>query len=579
MKTKLRPFSKFILYAIFVLAGLLRLYNLNWDQGGHLHPDERAIVMNVVKLEFPQTFNSFLSPESPWNPHFFAYGSLPFYLLKIFGSALGFFDPLFAQYDLINIVGRFISSVFDLLTVLLVFYLGKRLHGLRVGYIGAFFYAVSVLPIQLSHFYAVDTMLTCLSLAVLYSLIIFYEKPSVRHALFVGIFFGLALATKISALVLLVSIGMALAADFLLLFLKQPHKPQHYLPHLPVFLRNFCFYAGIMFISAFLIYIVCEPYALLDFHDFWQQTMEQSQMTHNAFIFPYTLQYVGKIPYWYELKNIFLWGLGPLLATPAFLGIIYFIRLIIMKEKHGKWAKEVILLVFFLSYFLIVGNFAIGFMRYILPIYPLLCLFAAIFVYNIFESFKLTSGLKIIFFLYLSVLLLIWPVSFIQIYSQVNTRTAATQWIIENIPEGKTLAQEHWDDAVPLSGSEKYHILTLPLYDPDTPSKWHDINQMLSKTDYIIIASNRLYVPLQRLTNCNVLPQYRCYPVASKYYQRLFSGELGFRKIAEFTDYPKLPFLSISLDDQSADESFTVYDHPKILIFQKIQKYTPFAFN
>src|SRR6266480_1635330 len=157
--------TKFILLALLFLAGGLRLYNMNWDQGNHLHPDERAIIMKVVEMKYPTSLSSFLSVDSPWNPHFFAYGSFPFYLLKVFGDALGVFDSLFSRYDLINIAGRFLSGFFDLATLLLLFYMGKKLFGTTVGFLGAFFYAISVLPIQLSHFYAVDTLLTYFLLA------------------------------------------------------------------------------------------------------------------------------------------------------------------------------------------------------------------------------------------------------------------------------------------------------------------------------------------------------------------------------------------------------------------------------
>jgi len=68
---------------------------------------------------------------------------------------------------------------------------------------------------------------------------------------------------------------------------------------------------------------------------------------------------------------------------------------------------------------------------------------------------------------------------------------------------------------------------------------------------------------------CAKLPSDRCYQRTAIYYQELFSGKLGFKKVAEFTQYPTIPFLNIEIDDQKADESFTVYDHPKVMIFKK----------
>ncbi len=76
---------KKIFFLILLLAFSLRFYGINWDQGHHLHPDERMIIMVVDRIHLPKTaaqWQSVLTPESPLNPKFFAYGSFPIYLLK-----------------------------------------------------------------------------------------------------------------------------------------------------------------------------------------------------------------------------------------------------------------------------------------------------------------------------------------------------------------------------------------------------------------------------------------------------------------------------------------------------------------
>lgn len=589
--------TKFFLLIIIALGAFFRFYGLNWDQGLHLHPDERAIIMFTTSLDFPKTISEFFSPNSPWNPHFFAYGSFPLYLLKLIGGSLGIFNPLLAQYSHINLVGRALSAIFDLGILVLIFLIGKKLFNNNVGLLAAFFYAISVLPIQLSHFYAVDTPLSFFVLLTLYALVRFYERPTKIRAILVGIFFGLSLAAKISASVLVIAIGMAIAIDFLLLFLKNPHRPHIWIAHLPAFVKRLILDGVLILIATTITFAIVEPYAFIDFQTFWLHSMQQRQMTYDPFTFPYTLQYVGKTPYLYELKNIFLWGQGPILATLSFLGTLYVnFRLIKhlgwwqadpkrwqrgshdSSEVDKKWAQELILTTFFFAYFLVIGNFAIGFMRYLLPLYPLLSLFGAVFLYR-FLSSRTRFGILLMALIEIS--LLIWPLMFIHIYSRPNTRVLASQWINKNIPSGSTLAIEHWDDALPLFGQEKYQILTLPLYDPDTEEKWTMINQKLSQTDYIILASNRLYTPLMKLTDCQRLPIGRCYTQTANYYKKLFDGSLSFKKISEFSVYPALaiskawPFglrnLKLEIDDSSADESFSVYDHPKIGIFKKIE--------
>ena len=199
-----------------------------------------------------------------------------------------------------------------------------------------------------------------------------------------------------------------------------------------------------------------------------------------------------------------------------------------------------------------------------LILYPFLAILASGGIYYLKKKNMHIILYPIIFFS------LLWTLMFVNIYSQKHTRIAATEWINNNIERNKTIAVEHWDDRLPIYGSEKYTILELRLYElPDDEKKWKEINNVLDKSDYIIIASNRLYTPLQRLNDCKRYE--KCYPKTSTYYKLLFNEELGFKKQAEFSVYPKIEIGNFKLEivDNNADESFTVYDHPKIMIFKK----------
>lgn len=529
-----------VIIIILLIAAALRFYGLNWDQGQHFHPDERMITIVADKINFKDL-----------NPHFFAYGSFPIYLLKITGSIVGIFDPQYANYQSLNLVGRFLSALFDLGIIVILYLLGKKIFSKKMGLLAAFFYTVAVLPIQLAHFYAVDTPLTFFILLTLYFLIQFLDHHKLKWSILVGSAFGFSLATKTSAILLIVPLGLTVLLKF------SPRKIPLIALIFPITLTTF---------------LVLEPFAFLDFPTFLKQTLEQQEMTKSAFTFPYTLQYVDKTPYFYELKNIFFWGLGPLLAILAFLGTLLF-TFRTLRFPHNTY--YIILTTFFWLYLLVVGKFAIGFMRYMLPLYPLFCLFAAFFL----QQLKLLKQLRFP----LLILFLIWPLSFLSIYSQPNTRNQASEWIYQNIPPGSIIAREHWDDGLPIhiaaqsvaggpAGNQVfYQFLELPLYDPDTYLKWTQINQILSQTDYIILASNRLYTPLMKLTNCPKLPPGKCYLQTADYYQKLFDGSLGFSKVAEFETLPifKIWILKFKIDDSLADESFTVYDHPKVMIFAK----------
>lgn len=557
--------SKSIIFILF-LGAIFRFYGLNWDQGQHLHPDERMITMVTTGIHLPQTtqeWSTLLTPQSPLNPKFFPYGSFPIYFLKFSGWLFSYLDPRWTQYDWINILGRGVSAAADLGAIFLIYLLGKNIWSAKTGLLGALLYSFSVFPIQAAHFYAVDSLLNFLVLATLFRLIRFYEKPIFQNASLVGIFFGFSLATKVSATVLLVAIGVALIVDLFLISKKK---------FIQILFPALKFGIIIVFFSA-ITFVIFEPYALIDFSTFWRQTQEQQAMTKNAYVFPYTLQYVGTTPYLYHLKNLVLWGMGIPLGIISVLAAVYLIiRLIIEVPKPGKEnqeAKILILVVFAIAYFFVVGRFAIKFMRYLLPLYPLLCLFSAWGLRTLIVSRKkmlsLAGKISLAFVLPAS---FIWAISFISIYSKPNTRVSASLWINQNIPQSSKLAVEHWDDRVPMAGN--YQFLEMPMYENDQSiSKWQQIEKNLQAADYLVLASNRLYMPLQKLADCQ---KYKvCYPRTAKYYQDLFAGRLGFQKIAEFASYPRLEIRNWKLEiaDSSADESFTVYDHPKIIIFKK----------
>lgn len=562
--------KEYLFLLLIIIVGIIfRFFSINWDMNYHFHPDERAIILYTLPLQFPHTINEFFSSQSSWNPHFFAYGSFPLYLLKIVASFLAFIDISHAGYDGITILGRFLSGCFDIGTILVIFLLGKNVYNKSVGFLAAIFYTFSVLPIQLSHFYAVDTLLTFFITLILYKLCTFYDHPNKKSAIAIGIVLGFALATKISAIVIVFSIIITFCIDFFLMFMKSSHKPTQWRKDIPVFLKRFVTYGSLLFLGTLFSYMLLEPYAFIDYQSFLTQSLQQAEMTKNAFTFPYTLQYVGKIAYVYELINIFFWGLGPIIGFFAFIGVGVFIWNMFSSSQRNR-NKMYIIFSFFLIYFLLVGNFAIGFMRYMLPLYPLFCLFAAVSVQQyIFEKMGSKKNIKITLLVFLLLLISLWPLSFLSIYTKPSSRIQATNWILEHIPSGKTLAIEHWDDALPIYGQERYRIETLELYNPDTPEKWDKIRQQLEQTDYIILASNRLSVPLQKLTYCQSLPQQYCYQKTAAYYKALFNGSLGYKKVAQFHITPTTPLFSFPINDESADESFTVYDHPKIMIFQK----------
>ncbi|HLB48496.1 MAG TPA: DUF2298 domain-containing protein, partial [Anaerolineales bacterium] len=157
-------------------------------------------------------------------------------------------------------------------------------------------------------------------------------------------------------------------------------------------------------------------------------------------------------------------------------------------------------------------------------------------------------------------------------------------------PAGTILAMEtSWDDSLPLrvGGFDPlggiYRLTNLDLFEPDTAAKRDRMLEVLAGSDYLVISSNRAYDAMPRLP--------LRYPMTLKYYQALFGceealiihcaypaqeglkGPLGYELIAVFESNPTIGGFEFS--DQAAEEAFTVYDHPKVMIFKRAADYSP----
>ena len=171
--------SLYIFLGIVLFAFVLRTHGINWDQNQHLHPDERFLTMVTQALKWPSNiFDYFNSRFSTLNPNnighnFFVYGTFPLVLVKIIA---GWIQIDRFDYNNITLVGRFISGIFDLGTLLFVYKTAGKIFNKKVALIASFIYGISVLPIQLSHFFAVDTFLVFFITSSFYFLILFLEN-------------------------------------------------------------------------------------------------------------------------------------------------------------------------------------------------------------------------------------------------------------------------------------------------------------------------------------------------------------------------------------------------------------------
>ena len=592
---------------ILIVGGFFRFFNSNWDNGHQLHPDERWIyevvsgANNNPPLSWPHSLQSFLTVRdptggSPLNPHFFAYGSLPFYLLSLIAggaSLLGQHVPGFADWAQANSYtelpfwGRGLSAALDLLSVFLVFLLSRLIFGYWTGVIAMALSAFTVLDIQLSHFYAVDTALLPLTLLTLLAATVIATEDSRAPYVWGGLAFGAALATKTTALLLVLPLGTAavLAAWSLASWPRAgPLRTRlwhHYRTVAVPLNRNLQWMLGTFLIAA-VSFVVLEPYAVLDRTQLLSDLAQQTSIivTNNPpFGVPYTIQYAHTIPYLYQLKNLLFWSLGIPLGLAAFAGTVSLAataaRPLIggpLRESRGLRNGRLLLLCWVIPYFLFVGSFFAKFNRYMLPIVPVLTIAAAAFLIQLIRV--LTNRRRLLAIGALTAVVggsFLYSVAYMNVYTHLNTRIAASRWIFSHAPAGSTVAVEGpWDDPLPMDeqghvAGALYHFVNIDLYaGEDTPGderhKIANLTRVLTRANYIVMSSQRMVGSIPKLP-------YR-YPIAIRYYHLLFGNRLNFRLDRQFQEHPQLG--PIVVHDYSADESFHVYDHPNVRVFRRV---------
>jgi hypothetical protein len=238
-----------------------------------------------------------------------------------------------------------------------------------------------------------------------------------------------------------------------------------------------------------------------------------------------------------------------------------------------------VLLAWVLPGFSFAAALYVKFPRYLLPLTPLLALYAA----RLLSTLRTHSRRFASFLIYLSLIYsLLHCLAFVNLYRFPHPWQTASEWFYSHAPQGTVVAVEQWDHPLPL-GATGYDVRELAIFDEDTPEKWAAMEATLAEADYVVIASRRGYATLARWPER--------YPLTARYYRQLFEGESSFEPVACFGRHPRLGSLAL-VDDPTAglgfslpelcqpdaafvlrlgwlDESFVVYDHPQVVIWRQ----------
>ena len=444
--------SSKLLFLILIIAVFTRFWGINWGNSFYFQPDENNMATALSQF----------SPTN-LNPHFFAYGQFPLYL-GYYSLRLFHFDNNFSAAILIL---RFWSAIFSL-AALVVFYL------IYPSLIFLWLLIFNPGLIQLAHFGTTESLLILVFAVNLYLSKLILKSPSTKiYSLLAGISTGVGLASKISALIFLAPIYIAI------LFSLKKYKNVFY----PFFYSSFSILVSCFF------FLILSPYNLLAKNDFLTTMAYETHIATGVIKVFYTQQFQTTIPYLFQFINIFPYVSGLSVFVLAFFGLF---------RKPTKYSLVVISSC--LIYFLYFGQLYVKWARFMSPVFFVFPLLATIFIS------KLTKPLKI----FLLLICLLPGILFMRLYFSPDIRVQATVWTQQFIPRDAVVLSEAGNvDNVPPA------TIFFDFYNIDTNLLFTD----LATADYIIIPSRRVF-------------KNNFYSI---YYQQLFSGKLGFTLVKQFS--------------------------------------------
>ena len=378
------------------------------------HPDEFVFpVVRPLKL---------LSGDL--NPHNFTYPTFHLYLLgliyglffvvqKLLGA--GWSRVEFAAYyifwdsDALVFWARATSVAFAAATVIWVGALARRLYGPGLGLAAAALLALNVIHVRQAALASVDAALACWCLGAVWAAVRLFEREEMRDYALAGLLVGLAAGTKYPAAVL----GGAVAVAHLLAGRGLSDRR--------------LWFSGLV---GALTFVATSPYIILDYETFLQ---------HFRFQVSHASQGRGAADAaWYQVFFNLRHGLGVL-------GLL----LLLAGLGRAFYHRERDVLVVAAAFLLFYGSIAWGklaFVRYTLPLLPLMAVLAA----GGIGLVRHRGGQGI-----LLALLVAYPlygsVRVADLMGREDTRLEARRWIEEHVPAGTVCCNfGGWAGDVPL---------------------------------------------------------------------------------------------------------------------------------
>lgn len=521
----------FVFFLILTLGTVLRFYNLQWGAPFYFHPDERNIASSVTQLRFP----------TQMNPHFFAYGSFPIYVIYALSTIFTFFKTgffsSFVSFETAILMSRFLSAVFSMGCVIILYNTASFFMSRNWCLIGAFFATTSVGFIQFAHFGTFEMWITFF-VSLLFFVCLQQTKRYTKLLLFLSaVLFGLLVSIKISCLVY---IGLPLTT-----ILLNDTKIGTKLGDIFIFLL----------ISLF-VFICLSPYVLFDTQSFLDSMTYESSVAIGSLPVFYTGEFFGSVPVLFQFKKIYPFILNPLLTI---LFVITLISFIIEIVRRKKTYTTLLLLFFFVTFFSQAPLFT-KWTRYMIPTLPSIYLITTYMLYKMKQD-----KYKNILVMLICLFCLLFSFSYVStVFATPDTRIQASDWLRKSRTSPQAMiAADAYDLGILPFNNISSNISLINFYDLDNTSveEANKIIAMISSYDYIVMPSQRI-IGTRMASN-------KQFPRGNKFYTLLTQEKAGFHLVYTSACNSLCKLTYLNYPESSFEQTANIFDRPTVTIFKK----------
>lgn len=403
------------LWMLLLVAAMFRVVGVWYGLPSLYNSDEPFNVVNALSLGAKQSLEPtyFVYPALYTYFLFVLYGLyfLGGWVLGAFESAVDFGATYFLEPTGLFLVGRLASAVLGVLTVWVVYRVGRQHLTPGVGFLAAVLLTFSFAHVDVSHWILPEAgvaFLVALALGLIFRV---GAPPSPKAMALAGLVCGLAISTKYNA-------GF-LIAPLLLAVTWRPGRASF-----PGIARD----VGLSLGSVIFGFLLGSPYWLFSFSEYWHDLT-------------YTLGHVRTGMVGHTASVTFIWPIWELVFVDWAVGFFMVAGLIYALFQRER--RQVLLLAYVLPTLLFVGLWTRTGIHYLMPIFPALTLLGGSFL----ESIRQRVGRPQAMAFALSICLLPALLKIVHYdlrLTQKDTRALAEAWIERHIPQGSTIGYENY---------------------------------------------------------------------------------------------------------------------------------------